>query len=90
MLGAGAGPAPDNYFSISGNFFIGKSRHYRVITRGELWDNLVQRPVSGLTLDTVVAVDPQAVGPTGLNATSILYQRYHWNKYRATMSRLDE
>ena len=84
------GPAIETAFSISGNFFIGKSRYYRVITRGELWDNLVQRPVSGLTLDSVVAVDPAVTGTTGLNGTSILYQRYHWNKYRGAMSRTGE
>ena len=38
-------------------------------------------------MDSVLAVDPQVKGAGGLNATSILYQRYHWNKYRGAMAR---
>lgn len=84
------GPTVDTAFSIAGNFYIGKSRYYHVVTRGELWDNLIQRPVSGLTMDSVLAVDPAVSGASGLNGSSILYQRYHWNKYRGAMARTGE
>ena len=99
-LGDGAGPvltpngagraliASDSPFSMSGNFFIGKSRHYRIIARGELWDNLVQRPVSGVTIDSVIAVDPQVKNANGLNASSIVYQRYHWKKSQGANSQI--
>jgi hypothetical protein len=86
----GKGPAVDVGFSITGNFFIGKSHFYRIISRGELWDNRLQRPIMGVTEDTVVGVDPQVRGDAGLNATHTLFQRYHYNKYRGTMTRSEE
>ena len=90
VAAGGAGPSVDVPFSISGNFFIGKSHFYRIISRGELWDNRLQRPVMGVTQDTVINVDPQALGDAGLNATHVLFSRQHYNKYRGTMSRTEE
>ena len=81
----GVGPAVTTRFTVSGTFFIGKSHFYRVVTRGELWDNRLGRPVNGVTMDSVICVDPQDLGAARANATHVLYQRYHWNKYRGLM-----
>lgn len=89
----GIGPSPDIYFSLTGCFTIGKSRYYRILTRGELWDNLSRRPVSTATLESVVAIDADGTGvpsatpatATGLNDLTVLYQRWYWNRYNGLM-----
>lgn len=72
----------DHPFSLTGCFFIGKSRSYRVIVRGEVWDNLLSKPVSGITLEALVAVDPDG---NGQRDTHIPYQRWHFNRYAGEM-----
>jgi hypothetical protein len=75
---APAGTKPPNYFSLTGNFFIGKSHYYRVFSRGEVWDNLLNHKVDDATLDSVLSVDPEGNDPT---QTQFLYQRWFYNRY---------
>lgn len=84
----GRGPKPDPmmYVSLTGNFFTGKSRYFRVMTRGELWDNRLERVLNDAILESVVAVDPEGLDPRD---TQLLYQRWHFDKYRGMMSRIE-
>jgi hypothetical protein len=87
-----------NYFSNTGVFFVGKSRFWRVMVRGELWDNVMQNAVSGAQLDAVLCVDP-VDGAQEFNAlaspdpgggqysTHVIYQRWFFNKYRGLLPR---
>ena len=85
--GTGRGPAidPTMYFSPSGCFFMGKSHYYRVMTRGELWDNSLNQIVNEATLESVLAVDPEGTDP---KQTQTLYQRWHFDRYLGQMPRL--
>ena len=80
------GLAPVNWFSIAGTFFIGKSHHYRIFCRGELFDNVVQRPVADATLESVLVVDPEG---TDITQSHYLFQRWHHNRYTGHMSLLE-
>lgn len=83
-VGAGRGPVPDHWFSVSGCFYIGKSHHFRIFARGELFDNLVQKPVADATLESVVASDPEGTAPKDLR---VLFQRWHYNRYTGELPR---
>jgi hypothetical protein len=89
-------PAVTQPFCISGNLFIGKSRFWRVVVRGEVWDNLLKRKVTESTLDSVLCVDPAdetkemtgaASAPTKQYSTHVIYQRWHWDKMQGYMGR---
>lgn len=81
---AGRGPAPDHWFSLTGCFNIGRSHHFRIFTRGELFDNVVQKPVADATLESVVAADPEGTDSGDLR---ILFQRWHYNRYTGELPR---
>ena len=85
--GCGEPLASDRLFSLSGNFFIGKSRFYRIVSRGEVWDNIANRLVTTQTLESVLCLDPTTTGASGLNGSHFLYQRWHWDKYRGNFLR---
>jgi hypothetical protein len=84
-------------FCISGNFGINKSKFYRVIVRGSLWDNIHSQSMSEALLDSVLCIDPadeaQEYGPTGTQhparqySNHVIYQRWWFDKYRALLSR---
>lgn len=80
------GLAPVNWFSLAGTFFIGKSHHYRILCRGELFDNVVQRPVADATLESVLVVDPEG---TDITQSHYLFQRWHHNRYTGHLSLLE-
>lgn len=80
------GLAPEHWFSLAGTFFIGKSHHYRILCRGELFDNVVQRPVADATLESVLVVDPEG---TDITQSHYLFQRWHHNRYTGHMSLLE-
>lgn len=84
---AGRGPTPDHWFSLSGCFYIGRSHHFRIFTRGELFDNLVQKPVANATLETVVVADPEGTDPAEVR---VLYQRWLHNRYTGDLSHQGE
>jgi type II secretory pathway pseudopilin PulG len=83
-VGGGLGPPidPTMYFSPSGCFFMGKSHYYRVMTRGELWDNRLNQIVNEATLESVLAVDPEGTNP---KSTQTLFQRWHFDRYQGLM-----
>jgi hypothetical protein len=84
-------------FCISGNFFIGKSKFYRVITRGSVWDNLRKISISESLLDSVLCVDPAdeaqelapmtSQHPARQYSTHVIYQKWWFDKYHGQMSR---
>ena len=85
-------------FSISGNFFIGKSKFFRVIVRGALWDNLRSITMSESVLDSAICLDPvdeaQELNtvpgyqhPARQYSSHVIYQRWLFDKYRGLMSR---
>jgi len=82
---APAGTKPPAYFTITGNFFIGKSHFYRVFSRGEIWDNLLNMKINDATLDSVLCVDPEGNNPT---QTQFLYQRWLYNRFVGTLPRV--
>jgi hypothetical protein len=77
------------WFCVSGCFFIGKSHYYRVLTRGEVFDNLLGKPVASQTLESVLAVDPEAPLVPAANriavGTQTLFQRWHYNNTTAEL-----
>jgi hypothetical protein len=95
---AGTSVAPTVFFSNTGCFTIGKGRYWRIFSRGEVWDNLLNKTVSEAMLDTVVCVDPAGdAHELGAPATQhpaqgqvgnhVLYQRWFWDKYRGHLKR---
>lgn len=89
---------PDQYFSLSGAFFVGKSRFWRIMVRGEVWDNVLNTAVNCAQLESVLCIDPAndskewVSGATpdfgaGHYSTHILFQRWFFNSYRGFMPR---
>jgi hypothetical protein len=94
----GASASPQVWFSNTGVFTIGKSRYWRVFSRGEVWDNLLNKPVSEALMDSVLCVDPAGAANelgspgqqhpnAGQYADHVLYQRWWYDKYRGHLSR---
>ena len=88
----------DNYFSNTGCFFLGKSRFWRVIVRGEVWDNYLKVSNNTVDLDSVICLDPtdadnamttHAHAPGRQYATHMLYQAWMYNSYRSLLPRRD-
>jgi len=84
--GGGNGPkvADDRYFSLTGCFYIGKSRFFRIFSRGELWDNFISSKIADETLDTVICIDPDGSDPRRVET---LYQRALYNKTTTLLPR---
>ncbi len=83
----GRGPAPtpftnfdpaigsNPWFSATGTFFIGKSHYFRVFTRGEVYDNLLQKPVAQQDMEAVLVVDPEC---PAIPATNHISTEHHF------------
>jgi hypothetical protein len=83
---------PDTYFSITGNFVLEKSRFYRIITRGEVYDEWRKATVAHSFLESVLQIDPDGdvysrpnnidpvshriIDATGMDDTNIVFQRW--------------
>jgi hypothetical protein len=80
-------PITDYPFSLTGCFTMTKSRYYRVIVRGELWDCQLRRPVSNATMESVLCIDANGRSTTNeLNHDlAVLYQRWFWNSYNGLL-----
>jgi hypothetical protein len=80
----GRGPKPDPrmYYAPTGCFFTGKSHYFRVISRGEVWDNRLNTILNESTLESVLAVDPEG---TNVKDTQSLYQRWHFDTYQGML-----
>ena len=72
-------------FSVNGVFTLRKSHFYRVWIRGELWDDLLSRPVTQVNMDSAVCADPSGDG-SQVSDLTILYQREWYNRYGAQLS----
>jgi hypothetical protein len=97
--GKAAVPVADR-FSLTGYFVMQKSRYFRIFCRGEVFDELLQRPVANCDTESVYCLDPdgaiyglndQAVygGARPALQTRVLFQRMMENRYVGTMSRAD-
>ncbi len=81
----GIGPAPDCHFSLTGYFTLEKARYYRVLVRGELFDELTQKAVAETNMDAAFCIDPNGdyTGTAGsLDDSCTLYSRWMTNNYR--------
>jgi hypothetical protein len=56
---AGYGATPDFYFSLTGYYVMEKARFWRVISRGEVWDELLRKPISEATFENAFCIDPE-------------------------------
>ncbi|HYE03979.1 MAG TPA: hypothetical protein VEL07_00550 [Planctomycetota bacterium] len=86
--GDGRGPKPpaEGWFSVTGCFFVGKSRFFRIWSRGELWDNRLSRTISEALLESAVCIDPEGQGTAD---SHVLYQRWHFDKYQGLLSHIE-
>jgi hypothetical protein len=82
-------------FSITGCLAFTRSHQYKILVRGELFDNVIGRPVAEKYLESALLVDPDnnivrsanpAVLPTGLNDSTVIMQRPIHNYYRGYLS----
>jgi hypothetical protein len=83
--GRGPKPDPSMYFAPTGCFFTGKSHYYRVVTRGELWDNLYKSILNEASLESVLCVDPEG---TNVKDTHTIFQRWDFDKYLGQTSHI--
>jgi len=78
-------------FCISGCLYVGRSRFWELQVRGEVYDNRLKRPVANASLQTVLAIDPEARRDRGLGndqaQSQILFQRWHYDRYSALMAK---
>ena len=80
-------------FSLTGCLSFMRSNQYRIVVRGELYDNLVDKAVSEHYLESAYLIDPnrdvnRAVAPkSGLADSTVIMQRPVHNYYRGYMTR---
>lgn len=88
----------DTVFSNTGSFILAKSRFWRVMVRGEVWDNVTKTTISRAQLDTVLCVDPvdaaQELGPVstqdpggGQYSTHVIHQTWVHSEQRDFLPR---
>ncbi|MBN8525245.1 MAG: hypothetical protein J0M02_07920 [Planctomycetes bacterium] len=85
------------YFSNTGCFYLGKSRFWHVMVRGEVWDNMLNCTVNRAQLDSVVCVDATGLAnevgsgtkdpAKGQCSTHVIYQSWILNGERELMPR---
>ena len=70
---------PIKPWSASGRFFVGKSKLYRLISRGQVYDNIIGKASGEVNLETTFAIveDPTT---NNLEDSHVIYKRYHLNK----------
>jgi len=82
-------------FSLTGCLAFTRSHHYKILVRGELYDNVIGRPVAEKYLESALLIDPDnnivrssnpAVLPTGLGDSTVIMQRPIHNYYRGYLS----
>lgn len=78
-------------FCVTGSFFIGRSRYWDVVVRGEVYDNWLKRPLTSATVQSTFVIDPtdqESNGNVGQQyATHVLYQRWFNNRIHSLMAR---
>jgi hypothetical protein len=75
-------------FCVTGHVRIGRSHFWEVQVRGEVFDNLMKRPVTSATVQTVFVLDPTDEAglrgnPGAQEAAQTLFQRWQFDSYRA-------
>jgi len=94
---AAAAPAP-NPFCLTGCLRMGKSKFWEVVSRGEVWDNVLKHVISEATLDTALVIDPadeaRELDPVPANrrpfaqySSHVRFRRWYFDKYRGLMGR---
>ena len=81
----GIGSSPDHFWSLTGYFVLERGRFWRVLTRGEVFDERLKKPIAESNYESVFAIDPDGnfTGTMGsLGDSSMLYQRWITNNYR--------
>lgn len=82
-------------FSLTGCLAIARSHQFKLLVRGELFDNLLGKPVAERHSETAVLIDPDnnvvrsanpAVLPSGLGDTTIIMQRPVHSYYRGYLA----
>lgn len=82
-------------FSVTGCLTLSRSHHYKILVRGELYDNVIGRAVAEKYLESALLVDPDnnvvrssnpAVPPQGLGDSTVIMQRPIHNYYRGYLS----
>ncbi len=58
-----------------------------MICRGELFDNVTQRPVNDATIESVLVVDPEG---TDIRQSHVLFQRWHYDRSTAHLSQVNK
>lgn len=80
-------------FCMTGNLFIGQSRFWHAIIRGEVWDNGLRQQTAQATLETVWLVDQAEAAERGEAgrqfSTQVVFQRWHHNMYQGLNRRGD-
>ena len=84
----GRGPIPERWFCLAGHVFIGRSRFYRILSRGEVYDNLLGVPIADMTQESAVVVDPDGTGRMGDNR--VIFQRWQKNSNATHLTRIRE
>ncbi len=91
VVANGQGPAITQPFCMVGNLWIGRSRFWNVMVRGELYDNLAKQTVGQSTLETTLVVDPAQEAERGnakkAYSTQVLFQHWYFNKYQGLQQR---
>lgn len=82
-------------FSLTGSLALPRSHQFKILVRGELFDNIIGKPVAEKYLETALLVDPDnnvvrstnpATLPAGLTDSTIIMQRPVHNYYRGFLA----
>ena len=75
---------PPSYRTIQQGIASSASRTTNALfSRGEVWDNVLNRKTAEATLDSAFCVDPDGTDPT---QSQFLYQRWLANRYQAMLT----
>jgi hypothetical protein len=97
---------PDTYFSLSGYFVFEKSHFFRLVSRGELWDEWKTRVVDFTNIETALMIDPDGdvytkannfdpgtkvvLDASGMQDTAVIYQNVLTDLFRGDKDRSGE
>ena len=82
-------------FSLTGCLAFTRSHHYKIVVRGELYDNVIGRAVAEKYLEAALLVDPDNnvvrssdpnVLPSGMGDSTVIMQRPLHNYYRGYLT----
>jgi hypothetical protein len=78
-------------FCITGSLFIGRSAFWGILARGEVFDNLLKRPIAQANLESWMTVDPAQEAESGhperLYSSHVIWQQWSFNMYQGLMLR---